>query len=404
MSVSALYLHVPFCARKCLYCDFASWATRAGDELVVSYERALERQVGELAEAGLLGDVETAYVGGGTPSLLGEHLVDLVECVGDAASPAELTCEANPESLGDDLLSSLDASCCTRLSLGIQSTSDDELALLGRAHDGRGALDRLSAACRTGLDVSCDLMCATPGQTDESWSRSLADVLACGVSHVSVYPLQIEEGTAFDRIYDEAPFNDEDVAAARMEAAAGVLGAAGMHRYEVASYARPGRECRHNRAYWEGREYLGLGTSGSGMVHRETYGRLRALCPQLPALRAGDWRVRLTVRTSRRDIAAGCGLSELAFDLEVLDEAQAAAEDLMLAARLAAGMGEALLARGRRVLGGALDEALGTAIDQGLLEDQGERLVPTGRGWLLGNELYGLLWGLAPGSVRELSV
>ena len=110
MSVSALYLHVPFCARKCLYCDFASWATTAGDELVVSYERALERQVGELAEAGLLGDVETAYVGGGTPSLLGERLVDLVECVGAAASPAELTCEANPESLGDDLLSSLDAS------------------------------------------------------------------------------------------------------------------------------------------------------------------------------------------------------------------------------------------------------------------------------------------------------
>ena len=142
MSVSALYLHVPFCARKCLYCDFASWAARAGDELVVSYERALERQVGELAEAGLLGDVETAYVGGGTPSRLGEHLVDLVGCVGDAASPAELTCEANPESLGDDLLSSLDASCCTRLSLGIQSTSDDELALLGRAHDGLSAFFR----------------------------------------------------------------------------------------------------------------------------------------------------------------------------------------------------------------------------------------------------------------------
>ncbi len=385
MSVSALYLHVPFCARKCLYCDFASWATRAGDELVVSYERALERQVGELAEAGLLGDVETAYVGGGTPSLLGEHLVDLVECVGDAASPAELTCEANPESLGDDLLSSLDASCCTRLSLGIQSTSDDELALLGRAHDGRGALDRLSAACRTGLDVSCDLMCATPGQTDESWSRSLADVLACGVSHVSVYPLQIEEGTAFDRIYDEAPFNDEDVAAARMEAAAGVLGAAGMHRYEVASYARPGRECRPRLLGGPrvpGARYVGLGDGAP----RD----LRAPARALPAAARASCR-RLAREAHGADVAARHrgGVRPLGAGLRP---------------RLAAGMGEALLARGRRVLGGALDEALGTAIDRGLLEERGERLVPTGRGWLLGNELYGLLWGLAPGSVRELSV
>ena len=405
MGVSGLYLHVPFCAGKCLYCDFPSWAARPDDEVVGAYARALARQVDEVAEKGLLDGLDTAYVGGGTPSLLGEGLCDLVGHVGAAASPVELTCEANPDSLTDELLGSLASSACTRVSLGVQSTCDEELALLGRRHGAAQALERARAAVASGFDVSCDLMCATPGQTDESWARSLADVVACGVSHVSVYPLQIEEGTVFWRRYGEdAAFNDEDVAARRMEAAARTLADAGLSRYEVASYARPGRSCRHNRTYWEGREYLGLGSAAAGMLHRESYERLRAACPQLPAMPGDVFRVRLTVRTSRREIAAGAGLDRLGFEMELLDEAQAAAEDLMLAARLADGLGQALLARARRVLGGAVDDALERALSGGLLVERGECLVPTERGWLMGNELYGLLWGLAPGRVREARV
>ena len=248
----ALYLHVPFCARKCAYCDFASWATRRDDPLMGAYEAALEREVEEAASAGLLGACATAYVGGGTPSLLGERLLPrLVSAVASRAPVSELTCEANPESLTDALVEGVARSGCTRLSVGVQSLRDEELKALGRVHDARLARERVGAAVASGLDVSVDLMCATPLQTDESWDATLEGAIALGVGHVSVYPLAIEEGTALWRRYGDAPvaWNDPDVQARRMRRAEEALGRAGLARYEVASYARPGRRCEHNVAY-----------------------------------------------------------------------------------------------------------------------------------------------------------
>ncbi|MBP3885888.1 MAG: radical SAM protein, partial [Olsenella sp.] len=218
---SALYLHIPFCSSKCLYCDFASWTTRSDDPLVAAYTMSVVEQVKAVSAAGLLEGCETAYVGGGTPSLLGDRLVTVVEAVVGEAHPLELTCEANPDSLDDELLDRLSSSGATRLSVGVQSTNDAELRLLGRRHSAAEALSRLRAAVASGLAVSCDLMCATPGQSAKSWHRSLSDVVSSGVGHVSVYPLAIEEGTALARIYegDSCAFNDEDVEAERMEQA-----------------------------------------------------------------------------------------------------------------------------------------------------------------------------------------
>ena len=252
---SALYLHIPFCARKCAYCDFASWATAAGDPLMGAYARALEEQVGEVAELGLLDGCETVYVGGGTPTLLGADVLgSLVEKVVEAAAPSELTCEANPDSLSEEVLCSVREAGATRLSVGVQSLDDAELAALGRLHDATCARERVTTAVASGLDVSVDLMCATPGQTDESWGRTLGQAVALGAGHVSVYPLQIEEGTALGRRWcDEDPaWNDSEVQAARMMQSQGILEGYGFHRYEVASYARAGKECRHNKAYWTG--------------------------------------------------------------------------------------------------------------------------------------------------------
>ena len=229
--VKALYLHVPFCARKCAYCDFASWATGAGDPLMGAYARALGDQLDEVASLGLLDGCETAYVGGGTPTLLGEKdLGRLVEKVVALAAPSELTCEANPDSLTDGVLASVRAGGATRLSIGVQSLDDGELAALGRLHDAACARDRVAAAVASGLDVSADLMCATPGQTDESWARSLAGVVSLGVGHVSVYPLQIEEGTALGRRWrDEDPaWNEPDVQATRMSRAQALLEGCGL--------------------------------------------------------------------------------------------------------------------------------------------------------------------------------
>lgn len=405
-SAGALYLHVPFCARKCAYCDFASWATRTGDPLMADYARALESQVDEVASLGLLEGCETAYVGGGTPSLLGPvALGSLVEKVVRVVAPSELTCEANPDSLSDDVLSALVESGATRLSVGVQSLCDEELAILGRLHDAELACDRVRAAVASGFDVSVDLMCATPGQTDKSWTETLAGVGSLGVSHVSVYPLMIEEGTPFDARYaaQDCPWNAEEVQASRMTQAQLKLESLGFSRYEVASYAWPEKACRHNIAYWTGVPYLGLGTGASGMLTLEGYLRLATRCPRLPSAPVGTRRVRLTVETPRAQLAADPNLAALSFSLEFLDESQAAAEDLMLGARLVAGLGSDLVEHARDALGPSLDETLEGLLKDGLLAERGGRLAPTEWGWLLGNELYGRLWELAPGEVAAAS-
>ena len=402
----ALYLHIPFCARKCAYCDFASWATPAGDALMGSYARALEVQLDEAAALGLLQGCETAYVGGGTPTLLGEkNLGRLVEKIMSVAAPSELTCEANPDSLADEVLLAVREAGATRLSIGVQSLDDGELAELGRLHDAACASERVTAAVATGLDVSVDLMCATPGQTGESWLGSLAGALALGVGHVSVYPLQIEEGTALDRRYEGDPcaWNDSEVQAERMSQAQAVLEGRSYARYEVASYACAGKECRHNKAYWTGLPYVGLGTGASSMLGLEGYLRLRTACPRLPEAPADAARVRLTVETGRRELAEDPRLSAQSFSLEFLTEPQAVAEDLMLGARLVEGLRPELVRRARELFGVRFDDTIDVLLARGLLGEKSGRLAPTGQGWLLGNELYGALWALAPGEVATAS-
>lgn len=400
--VGALYLHIPFCVQKCAYCDFASRATDASDPLMTAYAQSLCRLLDEAEQAGLLRGCETAYVGGGTPTLMGDDLVALVaHTTRLAPGLRELTCEANPDSLTDDLLAALPGAGCTRLSVGVQSLRDEELRELGRIHSATQAYERLGAAVAHVANVSCDLMCAIPRQTDESWLRTLAQVADSGVSHVSVYPLQIEEGTPFDARYGErdCPWNDTEVQARRMRMAAQVLKGAGFARYEVASYAREGRSCAHNSAYWTAVPYLGLGASASSMLAREGYERLRMVAPQLPVLDAGVRRVRLTCTNGAASIADATGLQDLHFDLECLDEGQAAAEDLMLAMRMVRGAGPGLVAHARTVLGACVDEALASCAQRGLACESEGSWVPTEDGWLLGNELYGCLWDLAPGEV-----
>lgn len=392
----ALYLHIPFCARKCAYCDFASWATERGDALARRYAEALERQVEEVSHLGLLAECETAYVGGGTPTLLGEALGGLVRCVTRCAPGVhELTCEANPDSLSDTVLSDVVAAGCTRLSIGVQSLCDAELAELGRLHDSERACERVSAAVASGLDISCDLMCAIPLQTVDSWQATLEGVASLGVGHVSVYPLQIEDDTALARrVGDEQPsWNSPDTQASRMEQAQSVLESYGFRRYEVASYARlPEKECSHNKMYWAGRPYLGLGTGAASMLTAEGYKRLLEACPQLGPLPEGMARARLKVISGREEVARGATLSSLAFEEEFLTERQAVAEDLMLGSRLACGLDARLVAYARELLGPCVDETLDRLVREGYLDDA---LAPTQKGWLLGNELYGELWDLA---------
>ena len=284
---------------------------------------------------------------------------------------------------------------------------DRELSSLGRIHTAARARDRIAAVMGAGLDLSVDLMCATPGQTDASWEETLEGVTGFGVGHVSVYPLQVEEGTPMERSVElelektgEAwpAWNSDEVQASRMELAERVLRRSGLSRYEVASYAIDGRECRHNISYWTGVPYLGLGTGASSMLTREGYERLRgSCCPQLPKLPGEVARVRLTVESGREEVAREPRMESLRLSTEPLDERQAAAEDLMLEARLSRGISPGLLAHAQAVLDQKNVEAvLGRVVKRGLAawSDDGW-LAPTEDGWLLGNELYGELWGLA---------
>ena len=403
-ATSALYLHIPFCALKCFYCDFSSWSTRQDDNRMKDYVNALKHQLDEVAQLGLLAATKTVYMGGGTPSLLGQAAIDLAQHVLDLTQPSDFSMEANPDSLSDDLLANLSKGGVTRISLGVQSFNDNELKRLGRIHSADLAYDRVLAAKERGFDVSVDLMCAIPEQTESSWESSLSRFISLEVDHVSVYPLTIEDGTVLAKQTKDkdTPWNAYDVQADRMQAASKTLQAAGFERYEVASYARNQKSCKHNKMYWTGESYLGLGTSAASMLTACEYDMLADQNTSLPARPQDAARARLVVLDSPRKIAEGTSFFSTEFDVEFLTHREAVAEDLMLHARLMEPLSLALLAESELVFGASrLQDMLDTCVQDGLLnciepdESKGAKTYrPTEKGWLLGNELYGRLWDL----------
>lgn len=410
MAVTALYVHVPFCAQKCRYCDFDSRSFAPCNMSVAldTYFEQLYARLDAFGDAGALAQIRTVYVGGGTPSLAGERLVEFARRISAWCKPVEFTCEANPESLTAELATALAGVGVTRVSLGVQTLDNAELTAIGRIHDADRALAAITTVKDAGLDVSCDLMCGLPGQTAVSWQSTLDGVLAVAPHHVSVYPLTLEEGTPLYRMAcrDESLEPGEDFQAVCMDAARECLGAAGYHPYEVASYALDGHECAHNIAYWSGQGYLGLGRSAAGMLDAEDFDRLAGLFPDVPA-RGDAYRVRLV----QRDDAA------TTFDAEYLSRREAAAEDLMLACRMTRGVASDLLVRAARVIPAdgltaacdrALELGLATWVPETLGVHEGPftsadvvaghvraRLAPTHLGWLDGNVLFELFWGLA---------
>ena len=400
----ALYLHIPFCAQKCFYCDFSSWSTRQDDNRMKDYVKALKHQLDEAAQLGLLAATKTVYMGGGTPSLLGQDAADLAQDVSSLTQPSEFSMEANPDSLSDDLLANLSKGGVTRISLGVQSFNDNELKRLGRIHSADLAYDRVLAAKEHGYDVSVDLMCAIPEQTESSWEYSLSKFISLGVDHVSVYSLTIEDGTALAKQTQDkdTPWNAYDVQADRMQAASKTLQAAGFERYEVASYARNQKSCKHNKMYWTGESYLGLGTSAASMLTAPEYDMLAEKNTSLPARPQDAARARLVVLDSPRKIGEGASLFSTEFDVEFLTHREAVAEDLMLHARLMELISAALLAESELVFGTSrLQDVFDTCIQDGLLDcvyadvlNGAKTYRPTEKGWLLGNELYGRLWDL----------
>lgn len=258
-----LYLHVPFCAAKCTYCDFYSLPHSEGR--MDAYVEALCRHLHEVAPRAAAYTVDTVYFGGGTPSYLGQkRLTKLLKTVKKryrVAPDAEITLEANPDSAGEEKdLRRLHAAGFNRISLGVQAADDGLLRAIGRIHTWQQAADAVSAARRAGFDnVSVDLMYGLPEQTQGLWQETLDKILALSVEHVSCYALKLEEGTPLMAQRHKLTLPDDDLQADMYLAAVKTLGQAGYAQYEISNFAKPHKQSRHNLKYWRMEEYAGFG-------------------------------------------------------------------------------------------------------------------------------------------------
>jgi len=360
-----IYVHVPFCRVRCGYCSFAITTHR---EREGAWRAALGTELDHFR--GRLGGrpVDTIYFGGGTPSLLADddlgRLLAALRAAFAVDADAETTLEANPDDLPEGRAAALRALGVTRLSIGVQSLDDRELALLDRTHDAAGAEAAIGDAVASGLAVSVDLMLGTPGQSSASFRRGLGRVVASGVGHVSIYVLETDKPSRISRevVEGRAEVESDDEIAESFLAAVEALAAAGLERYEVSSFASPGAESRHNLRSWRRRPYLGLGPSAASLVDGE---RLETF-PSLPAwLRAVE--------------ATGCG-TERAWRPEPDEVAR---ERLYLGLREARGVEEAeLRAAAARLGADRFLERIEDGLELGDVVRQGGRLAFTATGFL----------------------
>lgn len=268
-----LYLHMPFCVRKCAYCDFLSFPSGAKTQRM--YAKRLMEDIGVMGKRYGEIPVETIFIGGGTPSVPDSGLiVEIMEHVRQAfhvADGAEISMEANPGTVTREKLTDYRKAGINRLSFGLQSANDRELKLLGRIHTWAEFLESFTLARECGFaNLNIDLMSALPGQTCESWKETLSRVTDLDPEHISAYSLIIEEGTPFGERYGSEEgrklLPDEDSEREMYHETKRFLKDCGYERYEISNYAKPGRECRHNIGYWTGVPYLGLGLGASSYL------------------------------------------------------------------------------------------------------------------------------------------
>jgi oxygen-independent coproporphyrinogen-3 oxidase len=255
----SLYIHIPFCRRKCIYCNFYS---RIYDDAGSSrYVDAISSQLSRLKTP-----FRTVYIGGGTPTALGlPYLEKLLKALSPLSKGAdEFTVEANPESLDHGKLRLLSDNGVNRISIGVQSLKDEKLKVLGRIHSAKKAVESVLAASRSGFEnISIDLIFGVWGEKPENWSRELEEAARLPVKHVSCYELTYEPGTPLFGMLENKAIcpPGEDVSAGMYESAIDILSLRGFKQYEVSNFAKPGSESRHNCNYWENSPYLGLGAS-----------------------------------------------------------------------------------------------------------------------------------------------
>ena len=299
MKPLAIYIHVPFCARKCAYCDFASWPGHETDWSL--YFEALRREIGDWGSEGPFGRlrdeyrVRSLFIGGGTPTLVPaafiEDTIDQSRSIAEFDPDAEITLEGNPGTLTPEKLAAYRRAGVNRLSLGAQSFDDDLLRSLGRIHTAAQIGEAVAMARDAGFaNINLDLMYALPGQTTAQWLDTLERAIDLGVEHLSAYSLIVEPGTPMaDRVArGEAAIPEEDAVNAMQRAAIDRLAKADYGRYEISNYAKPGFECRHNLTYWLRGDYLGLGCAAHSMLAETRFSNPSSLEAYLGGARMQD--------------------------------------------------------------------------------------------------------------------
>ena len=368
-----VYVHVPFCITRCGYCDFNTYTpAELGGVNPDAWLRALRAELELAATRVDAPAVDTVFVGGGTPSLLGgERLATLLYMVREhftLAPDAEITTEANPESTWPEFFAAIREAGYTRVSLGMQSVAPRVLGVLDRIHTPNRSAAAAREALAAGFEhVSLDLIYGTPGESDDDLLWSVDTAIETGVDHVSAYALVVEEGTALARRVrsGELAAPDDDVLAHRYELVDAQLSAAGLTWYEVSNWSRPGGECRHNLGYWDGGQWWGAGPGAHGYIGTTRW-----------------WNVKHP--NTYAEALSGTALPVAGF--EQLDPEALHTEDVLLKTRLRQGLPLAVLDTDER-------ERAEAVVADGLLTTEGDRLVLTARGRLLADGVVRTLLG-----------
>lgn len=378
MTPIALYIHWPFCKSKCPYCDFNSHVRES--VAFASWEKALLAELEYMYSLASNRKLSSIFFGGGTPSLMppviAKALIERAKTLWGHAEDLEVTLEANPTSVEATTFPNFKEAGINRLSLGIQSLIPDALRFLGREHSAEEALSAIALARQHFERYSFDLIYARPGQTLEAWEAELTQALTLAGTHLSLYQLTIEENTAFHTIYAKGVFTlpDESLAAEMYALTERLCADRGLVAYEVSNYAKPGHESRHNKAYWQGHEYIGIGPGAHGRIKPES------------TQYSGQRIATSTIKSPERWLSSvqekGHGIEAV----ETLTPRMVAEERVMMGMRLKNGI--------------KIDDTLlpfinsqkhQFAITQGLLEDTLTSLIPTAKGRLLLTALTALV-------------
>lgn len=368
-----LYIHIPFCVKKCAYCDFLSWSGEESQR--EEYVRDLEQEIRSYKDFASGYQVSTVYFGGGTPSILEkgqiERIMEAVRQTFRIAENGEITLEMNPGTVRRDKLVLYRQLGINRLSIGIQSVKNENLKLLGRIHTYEDFLESYHMAREAGFDnISGDLISSLPGQTLEAWKEELEILTGTPLEHLSVYQLIIEEGTEFYKRYGEHEelLPDEETGREIYLWTGKYLKEQGFGQYEISNYARTGKESRHNLRYWERKDYLGLGLGAASMIHNMRMSNTR------------DWE---TYRNGCRDPR------KIREEVEFLEEPRQMEEFMFLGLRKTRGVSRKEFRRSfGRDLDSVYEKTLKKYLERGLLQEAGDRLFLSEEGILLSNQIF----------------